>query len=546
MMDGLVKATIANYEEFFDGNNGKALGKAFLLQGVANYLDIDVSEAVDYITDGGGDLGIDAIDIEEHDNNTFSLTFFQAKYTQDFTRDSHFSENAVRLLVDSVGMILNNANNITIANPLLAAKIAEIRSLELSGKIAVAVNCVCLSNGIGFHQDTISYLSLVKNISFLHFSHIDILNNRRSKDSVNASFNLQGVCLVDDGFDARRIVIGRINVRDIAELLDTHNDSLLQKNIRHYLGKNKTNQKIAETLLSENNRNNFYFLNNGVTMVCNRFFHNGFTKENTRLKVEGLNIINGGQTCRTIQEVINANKNSDFNDTSVMVRIYEIGEKSEKSEQFIYDITVATNSQTAVDMQDLRSNEAVQQSLAEQCKQLGYVYKLKKNNQIRPKEDTIAVQVAAEAVMSVWRKRPHIAKFQKKTLFDAPYYSLIFDKLNAAQLIIAVLVFRYADNQRRNKVLIEKNAHLPYSNYYMAMLMGRFLLENNQLNLEKLDHTNFTKLKAYFEENKTQLFEKAKTRIGDAIRQYFQSETPTMESMAALFRDGDFVNRISK
>ncbi|MEY4925963.1 MAG: hypothetical protein RI894_399, partial [Bacteroidota bacterium] len=455
----MVKATIANYEEFFDGNSSKSLEKAFLLQGVANYLDIDVSEAVDYITDGGGDLGIDAIDIEEHGNDTFSLTFFQAKYTQDWTKDSHFPENAVRLLVDSVKLILNNANRTIVANSLLVDKIAEIRSLEIAGKIPIAVNCVCMSNGIGFHQDTIAYIEHHENIDFQHFSHLDILNNRRNKDSVDANFSLQGISMVDDRFNARRIAIGRMNVRQIADLLDTHKDSLLQKNIRHYLGKNKTNEKIAQTLLSENNRHNFYFLNNGVTMVCNRFVHNGFKNENTTLRVEGVNIINGGQTCRTIQEVINAHKNENFDNTSVMVRIYEIGEKSEATDQFIYDITLATNSQTAVDMQDLRSNEAVQQSLLEQAAQLGYVYKLKKNYQIRPKDDTIAVQVAAEAVISIWRKRPHIAKFKKKKLFDAPYYSLIYDKLNAAQLIIAVLIFRYADNQRRNKPLLEKHAH---------------------------------------------------------------------------------------
>ncbi|MDR3342649.1 MAG: hypothetical protein LBT14_07675, partial [Treponema sp.] len=43
---------------------------------------------------------------------------------------------------------------------------------------------------------------------------------------------------------------------------------------------------------------------------------------------------------------------------------------------------------------------------------------------------------------------PHLAKYKKSEFFNV-YYNEIFDNLNAAQMIIAVLIFRMCDNYRK-------------------------------------------------------------------------------------------------
>lgn len=47
-------------------------------------------------------------------------------------------------------------------------------------------------------------------------------------------------------------------------------------------------------------------------MICKKFSHNALASENWQVKVEDLQIINGGQTAKTIQETLSENPNLDF------------------------------------------------------------------------------------------------------------------------------------------------------------------------------------------------------------------------------------------
>lgn len=65
-----------------------------------------------------------------------------------------------------------------------------------------------------------------------------------------------------------RVLVGRISVTEIATLIERHGERLLERNIRRYLGLqgNRVNEGIRHTLMSEE-KNNFYFYNNGITMI---------------------------------------------------------------------------------------------------------------------------------------------------------------------------------------------------------------------------------------------------------------------------------------
>lgn len=66
----------------------------------------------------------------------------------------------------------------------------------------------------------------------------------------------------------------------IYKLMDEFGDNLLEKNIRRYLGKNVVNDGIAETLLDTDKRQNFFFFNNGATMICKKFGFNALQEQN--------------------------------------------------------------------------------------------------------------------------------------------------------------------------------------------------------------------------------------------------------------------------
>ena len=66
---------------------------------------------------------------------------------------------------------------------------------------------------------------------------------------------------VFENFNFRRVVIGKVQVSEIAELFNRHHDLLLQRNIRRYLGlnENRVNADIHRTLADPTSRENFYF-----------------------------------------------------------------------------------------------------------------------------------------------------------------------------------------------------------------------------------------------------------------------------------------------
>jgi len=84
-------------------------------------------------------------------------------------------------------------------------------------------------------------------------------------------------------------------------------DRLLERNVRRYRGLtgNLVNEGIRQTLLDPADRDNFYFYNNGITFTCTKFSHNEFQNlTDLSVHVEGLQVINGGQTCKTVQRVL--------------------------------------------------------------------------------------------------------------------------------------------------------------------------------------------------------------------------------------------------
>lgn len=216
-------------------------------------------------------------------------------------------------------------------------------------------------------------------------------------------------------------------------------------------------------------------------------------------------------------------------------------------EEIIQDITYATNSQNPVDFRDLKSNDTVQLLLEKSAQDLGYVYKRKRDHILST--NAIPSTVAAEAVFAVWRERPHLAKYRRNEFFDQ-YYNEIFNNLNAAQMVMAVLIFRYCDSNRK-QISPDKEiqAHRPYSQYFLAYMMGKYLLQHLHMKLDDLTHKNFREMKDTFEGNKAALYHKAEQQMAGILADYFNYDTLGNidgRTMSAAFRRFDIMERYLK
>lgn len=129
--------------------------------------------------------------------------------------------------------------------------------------------------------------------------------------------------------------------------------ALFEENIREYLGSNgSVNKKIVDTLRDPQERNNFFFYNNGITIIVDNYSGEA-TEGNKRVfTVTNPQIVNGCQTVNTIYETLNSLPESklekEFEDTFVMVKILKIPSTDDNLKELYRNIVTYNNSQNAI------------------------------------------------------------------------------------------------------------------------------------------------------------------------------------------------------
>lgn len=525
---------------------------AFELLAFSAFLEIDFEVCRNYLTGGGGDLSIDALKVEILNGQVLAINMMQAVYRTDLDKEHHFPESKLVKTLEAIRTVFNPRAAYS-ANPKLTKQIEEIRSLQGQGYYP-KIDMVFANNGLRWNESGEKVLSNFKTdlgsnrdqINFIHLNQDGILQHLQPSKAVDDRIQFHGSALVDD-MDYSRVLVGKVPVGEIKRLLDTHGDTILEKNIRSYLGlKNNVNASIRETLLDEKDKANFFFYNNGVTMTCKDFTFSGLNPKDLNVRIHDLQIINGGQTCKTIQATLPYSDSAGFEGVFVLARLYKLSR--DQFDDLIINITRATNSQTPVDLRDLRANDLIQKQLEQQLKQLGYIYKRKRDNLTNSYRDTIPSSVAAEAVLATWRCKPSEARFQSKKHFSQ-FYDEIFQGLNASQLVIAVKVFRYCDREREKDELIRQHRHLLYSRHYLSMILGHLLLQKSKVQLNKINHNNFHQINEYLERNFAGLYHESLLILEEALNSFYGDQvwnSMDLRKLSSLFRRNDLIEVISE
>jgi hypothetical protein len=525
----------------------KRRSTAFVYLCVKTVLDLADEEALDCLTEGGNDFGVDAIHIGDEEDGEFVVTLFQGKYTHKMEKagKSNFEQGAVEKAIQAIRYLFD-PNAVITTNPNLTKRLEEIRSLVRDGHIP-RVNFVLCSNGLRWNDATQQIIDCAAfprdQVAWQYINHDEIVHLLQASKPVNDVLRLTGKATVED-FDYSRVLVGKIPVQEIAALFNRHGDLLLERNVRRFLGMqaNRVNEGIAQTLNTESERGNFYFYNNGLTFLCQKFTYNALQNDNYQVHVEGLQVINGGQTCKTIQSTLAllAGAQPGLEKAFVLVRLYQL---PSDSNDLVRSITYATNSQNPVDLRDLRSNDFRQKSLETAIRDLGFAYHRYRSDSSLKSTD-ISSATAAEAVLSVWRGRPHQGKFHGREHFGKLYDVIFTDDLNAAQVVIATLLFRSAENKRRRPPEGSPD-FIAYASCFLAMLMGRYLLSDLGITLAELDHRKFAEAKAMLEENEDAYHQRAVEAIHAALARLY-ADRVSLQRLAATFRRGDLIELLAE
>jgi hypothetical protein len=222
-----------------------------------------------------------------------------------------------------------------------------------------------------------------------------------------------------------------------------------------------------------------------------------------------------------------------------MVRIYEL---AEDDQDFVRDITYATNSQNPVDLRDLRSNDEIQKQLEIGIRDLGYDYK-RQRDAASIGSGVITSSTVAESVLAIWKKKPHQAKFLRKEHFGK-LYDEIFTGLNSAQALLAVMIFREVENERKRAGVNNAPDFLPYASHYIAMLIGRNLLEDQNVLLKNVNHRNFQEIIEKFRINSKNYHDMAIECIKNALVSCYGERKISLQQLSATFRRGDLLEML--
>jgi hypothetical protein len=214
--------------------------------------------------------------------------------------------------------------------------------------------------------------------------------------------------------------------RDVGEMSKRVGIRLFARNVRGFLGEtNQINEAMTDTI--KNEPDNFWYYNNGVTIVCDNAKREVQGGQDT-LRVDRPQVINGQQTTRTLEAAPSGR-------ASLLVRVIKIprnrGDDDHYDDQ-VSAIVRATNWQNAILPSDLVSNDQTQVYLERELRKRGYQYLRKRQSKSEARRSLgsigstlIKKEELAQAV-AVCEFDPVLVRKGKEGLFDERYYRSIF------------------------------------------------------------------------------------------------------------------------
>lgn len=515
-------------------NIGYAFGYVFLQEFMQ-----DVDDVEEYITDGSGDLGIDAFYIDEESK---TVHIFQFKYTEDFDKHKQASirQDDLDKLHTRIDQILNrNVAILGIANPEMERFVRQYWELVSKDRFEIKVYFVTnledpitdkvkkvYTKSMGSFNIEIDFFDIKKVIE-------TILSSKAKKKNIKIQVSGKSYFEKTDG--EIKCLVGSVNVLKLFDSLledGILNEDVFDENVRMYLkGKSGSiNEEIKVTAQKDDNYKFFYF-NNGITIVCEDINYTP-SSDSPVVDIISFQIVNGSQTIHSLYEIYkDPNARIKLSNVYLLMRIYQV-----KDRKLGQDVARFTNSQNPVKGRDIRSNDSTQVKLQEQLAERGYSYSRKKNEFIDDrtidKNKIIDAEKVGQTILAFYLEKPGDAKNKKSEIYRKEYNS-IFDeeKLTAEYVLLPLMLYseidervkllkkekrtivKNKDDKKLEEFIIKKDFML-HASYYILFTLS-VLAKSGKI---KISYENFTKIK--------KMITKAEKLIEDVLKEH-KNELPS-------------------
>lgn len=209
------------------------------------------------------------------------------------------------------------------------------------------------------------------------------------------------------------------DLKQYFDFITNENEKLIkhifEANVRDYQGKTTVNKEIADTLGKMNYEEDFWWLNNGITLLASKIDQ----KSTKVFEIKNPEIVNGLQTTTEIYNYFTLLKEENIEkheDRRVLIRIIVPNNDASRDE-----IILATNSQTTIPKAILRGTDSIHRDIENYLKTKDLFYDRRKNfykNEGKPKEKIISIPFLAQCLISILLKKPNYARARPSTLLN--------------------------------------------------------------------------------------------------------------------------------
>lgn len=239
-------------------------------------------------------------------------------------------------------------------------------------------------------------------------------------------------------------------------------------NVRDYQGNVEVNREIAASL-GNPEAPEFWWLNNGVTIVCSQA-----TSVGKRLSLSDVQVVNGLQTSYTLHETLRARRTDEPSDPVfqrlVQVRILVTGDQAARDA-----VIRATNRQTTVPVASLRATDDIQRQIEAYFLEHDWYYDRRKNlhrNQGRPADRIVSIPLLAQSVMAMALGRPDDARARPSSLLksDSDYRRVFSDRTKLPVYLWLARAQRQVDEYLQSTAAPLSRSEYTNLHFHLAML----------------------------------------------------------------------------
>ncbi|MBC05467.1 AIPR family protein [Thalassospira sp.] len=487
---------------------------------------------LDEIVDGSGERQTDIFHIGvDESTQKVVVDIIQVKNT------SGFSANTVSLMKAALDFIfkVKRAEYQKISNKLFVEKISNVREVIAEyGNTSVSVRCmfVTLGDEEGISEEALQNADNIRrefaesqvfgdfSFDFVGAHELNRLMNLRRNQKRTINYNLPIV------YDANRASVVEFDAAGVKSLLCTVSgielaklaqseprDAVFDANVRGNLGLGgQVNKNIHESSTVEDKSKLFWFMNNGITMVCDHF-DIVRDPDSPSVKIKNLQIING---CQTTSSIRSAYEDGVLRgEVKLQVKIY-----SSNDESFVNNVVIATNNQNSINTRDLHANDEIQQLIQQKIhEEFGLFYERKrgesKSARVSP-SDVIKLEKAGQAYLAVFLRQPTVSRAQKYKVYSNELYSDIFGKAKPSQLVLAHELYKFCDvrGRRAYRELADSDptrSILNYGVFHITRVLWWFIEQDDEMSaLPILDLVNLIRSD---DEKIEKAYEKAKNEM---------------------------------